>query len=53
MYRGRSCLLYVDSGSAVNGVSQELDDHVKLSTEPVHKPYQVTWVDWSKMIVSR
>lgn len=50
--RGRFCLLYIDNDGVINGISQELVDQLKLPTEPIDKPYQVTWIDGSKMIVS-
>lgn len=42
MYRGKLFLSYIGSGSAVNGISQELVDQLKLLTKLIKKPYQVS-----------
>lgn len=37
--------LLIDNGSALNGVFQELVSQLGLTTKPIEKPYQLTWID--------
>lgn len=48
----RPCSLFIDSGSALNGVPNVLVSQLGLTMEPLEKPFQVTWVDGFKMTIS-
>lgn len=51
--KSQTCLLHINSGSAVNGVSGQLMNQLRLPTEPIDKLYQVAWIDDATMTVSQ
>ena len=43
--KGKSCNMIIDGGSAINVISQEAVEKLKLPTETHPRPYKVAWVN--------
>lgn len=50
--KSQLCLLFINNGSVLNGVSQDLVSKLGLVTEPLTNPYTITWINGTKVTLT-